>query len=366
MINNGDTVVVRHTSSVSVSTVTNTTLTIGGISDTFSSTTLASDTIPDAFTFTDQSNVAVNTLVTSNSITVSGITSPAAISVSDGEYSIRGGTFTLAPSMINNDDTVVVRHTSSANSTTATNTVLSIGGVSDTFTSVTLATDTTPNQFVFADKFNVPLNSITLSNSIIVTGINSLTSITVTDGEYNVNGGAYTSAKGVVNNVDNVVVRHTSSENIATVTSTTLTIGGINDIFSSTTLSIDITPNDFTFTEQVNAPLNSLVTSNTITVSGIIGEAPLEVSNGQYSVNSNAVTSAASTVQNGDIVVVQHTSSASPSTTTTTVLSIGSVDRDFISTTRKSADGGSGASGPLFWLILMSAYLLRIVRRTIV
>jgi len=85
MINNGDTVVVRHTSSASAATVTNTTLTIGGISDTFSSTTLVGDTTPDAFAFMDQTNVALNTLITSNSVTVSGINSPTAISIIGGQ-----------------------------------------------------------------------------------------------------------------------------------------------------------------------------------------------------------------------------------------------------------------------------------------
>ncbi len=55
-VNNGNTVTVRQTSSISFSTTTNTTLTIGAVSDTFSLMTL-DDTTPNAFTLTDQTGV---------------------------------------------------------------------------------------------------------------------------------------------------------------------------------------------------------------------------------------------------------------------------------------------------------------------
>jgi len=106
---------VRHTSSAANSTATNTVLTIGGLSDTFTSTTVAfvADTTPDAFTFTDQTGVALSTVIESAAITVSGINSAAAISVTGGEYSINGGAWTSAAGTVTNGQTVKVRHTSS-------------------------------------------------------------------------------------------------------------------------------------------------------------------------------------------------------------------------------------------------------------
>jgi hypothetical protein len=141
-VNNGDTVRARHTSSASNSTATNTVVTIGGVSDTFTSTTEAAepgdDTTPDAFTFTDQTDVARSTVITSAAITVAGIDAPATISVSGGTYDINGsGTFVSTPGTVEVGDTVRARHTSSASYETATNTVVTIGGVSDTFTSTT-------------------------------------------------------------------------------------------------------------------------------------------------------------------------------------------------------------------------------------
>ncbi|MDP2994665.1 MAG: hypothetical protein Q8N46_06030 [Anaerolineales bacterium] len=103
------------------------------------STLAAPDTTSDAFSFTDLSNQALSTQVESNAITVAGINAAAAISISGGEYQINGGSWTSAAGTVTNGQTVKVRHTTSASNSTATNTTLTIGGVADTFTSVTAA-----------------------------------------------------------------------------------------------------------------------------------------------------------------------------------------------------------------------------------
>jgi len=99
----------------------------------------ATDTTPDAFTFTDVTGQALSTVVESNAITVAGINAAAAISVTGGEYQINGGAWTSAAGTVTNGQTVKVRHTTSGSNSTATNTTLTIGGVSDTFTTTTLA-----------------------------------------------------------------------------------------------------------------------------------------------------------------------------------------------------------------------------------
>ena len=95
------------------------------------------DLEPDAFSFTDQTDVAVSTQITSNTITVAGITSAAAISVTGGEYAINGGSYTTDAGTVENGNTVTVRHTSSGSFSTATSTTLTISEVSETFTSTT-------------------------------------------------------------------------------------------------------------------------------------------------------------------------------------------------------------------------------------
>jgi VWFA-related protein len=96
------------------------------------------DTTPDDFNFTNANNVQINTVVTSNEVTIVGIDTPAAISVTGGEYSIGcGNTFTSAPGTIAFNETVCVRHTSAASYDTTSETVLIIGGVSENFMSTT-------------------------------------------------------------------------------------------------------------------------------------------------------------------------------------------------------------------------------------
>ncbi len=103
------------------------------------------DTTPDAFSFTDQTDVPLSSVRTSNTITVAGIDAPAAISVTGGTYSINGDPFTSSPGNVVAGDEVTARHTSSGSYSTATNTAVTIGGVSDTFTSTTLAGSTVPD-----------------------------------------------------------------------------------------------------------------------------------------------------------------------------------------------------------------------------
>ncbi len=102
------------------------------------------DTTPDPFTFTDLTGVPRNTVQTSNVITVSGITAPAVIAVVGGEYELNSsGTWTSGDGTVADGDTVRVRHTSAATVSTAVHTTLTIGGVSDTFTSTTRGPDLT-------------------------------------------------------------------------------------------------------------------------------------------------------------------------------------------------------------------------------
>ncbi|GLR71777.1 hypothetical protein [Agaribacter marinus] len=103
---------------------------------------VTSDTTPSAFTFTDLDDVNVSSQTASNQITVSGINAASAISVTGGEYSTDGGaTFTSESGTVDNGDEIIVRAMSSADYDSSVEVVLTIGGVSDTFT---ITTETAP------------------------------------------------------------------------------------------------------------------------------------------------------------------------------------------------------------------------------
>ena len=124
------------------------------------------DTVPNNFTFIDQSGVSLSAQVTSDAVTISGINAPTALSVSgDGssEYSIDGGAFTSAAGIVTNGSSVRVRHTSSEAPDTSVDTILTVGGVADTFTSTTI-------EYAIADSVttfrNQPVDIDVLENDV--------------------------------------------------------------------------------------------------------------------------------------------------------------------------------------------------------
>ncbi|CBE68685.1 protein of unknown function [Candidatus Methylomirabilis oxygeniifera] len=97
--------------------------------------------------------------------------------------------------------------------------------------------DTTPALFAFTDAIGVPLSTVQISNAITVTGINAPAAMSIVGGEYEVNGsGIWSSSPNTVSNGNTVRVRHTSAATHGTAVHTTLIIGGVADIFASTTL----------------------------------------------------------------------------------------------------------------------------------
>jgi len=124
-VKNGDTITVQLTSSESSTTTSTATLTIGDVSAPFNVTT--------QFIFTDQTKVALNMAVKSNTMKVSGFNAAQPIAITGGTYSINGGPYTDASGTVNNGDTVTVQLFSSESYSTITSAKLTIGSVSDTF-----------------------------------------------------------------------------------------------------------------------------------------------------------------------------------------------------------------------------------------
>ncbi len=96
--------------------------------------------------------------------------------------------------------------------------------------------DTTPNQFIFTDIAGATLSTVYTSNTIIVSGIDAPATVMVTGGEYSKNGGAWTSAPGTAEVGNTFAVRLTSSGSYNTPASCTLTIGGVSDTYTVTTM----------------------------------------------------------------------------------------------------------------------------------
>lgn len=104
---------------------------------------------------------------------------------------------------------------------------------------LTASPDDTPDPFSFTDVTSAEIGTVTTSNAITVAGITASAAISISggSGQYRINGGSWTSASGTVSDGDSVDVRVTSSGAPGTAVSTTLTIGGVSDTFSVTTLT---------------------------------------------------------------------------------------------------------------------------------
>src|SRR5689334_16372929 len=79
----------------------------------FARTDVSTDpgTNPAPFSFTSTCGQSPGIIVESDSITVTGISSPVPISIRNGEYSINGGPYTSQAGTVSNGQIVSVRHT---------------------------------------------------------------------------------------------------------------------------------------------------------------------------------------------------------------------------------------------------------------
>ena len=146
-VSNGDSIQVRQTSSASYAATTTLTLDIGGVTAPFNVTTesapVPDDTTPDAFSFNAQSDVALSTVMESNTIAISGIDAAADISISgcstSCEFKVDSGAWTsaAAAAAVFNGDSIQVRQTSSASYAATTTLTLDIGGVTAPFSVTT-------------------------------------------------------------------------------------------------------------------------------------------------------------------------------------------------------------------------------------
>jgi hypothetical protein len=153
---------------------------------------------------------------------------------------------------------------------------------------------TTPDQFTFTAKTDVTINAPQVSNSITVSGISGGPAPMTISGDatsrYSLNSGTASATATSVNNGDTVTVQHTSSSKAGTTVSTTLTIGDISAVFSSTTAKIA------SFSVTKTGAVNSFVTSDPITLNCVTGSYAISVANGLYSVDGVSFTDVAQTV----------------------------------------------------------------------
>lgn len=299
---------------------------IGGVSSTFSVTTGAQPPLQGAFT--PVVGAVAGSLQTSNAITVSGTLSEP-LSVSAGTaYSINGGPFTSSAGTVQPGDQVSLQMTAASTYNTTSSAVLTVGGVTSTF-SVTTAAQAPP-QAAFTAVTGATLASTQTSNAVTLTDITAPSTIKVSDGAlYSINGGPFTSAPGTVLPGDQVRVKVNAADAYDTTTTADLSVGQSTLSFAVTTGAKPVLQGSFS---PVSAAANSSVyTSNPITVIGISSPAVISVSSGaSYSINGGPFTSEPGTVQSGDHVAVRLEAPSSYDSGATATLTINGVSASFV------------------------------------
>lgn len=294
-----------------------------------------------AFNFTDVTNAALSTLITASALTISGIPAGCSGEVfvngqGGPQISIAGGAWGTNGS-IANGQTLAVRLTSSATLGTTHSAMISIGSTDSEWSVTTIPPDTTPNAFSFTDQNDVAQNTLISSNTITITGINTGTPVSASgegSPQVSINGGAWVTS-GTIQNGQTLQVRLTSGAGAGVSRTATVDIGGVTDDWAVTTVGPDTTPNAFSFTDQTNAPLNTLRTSNTLAITGINTGAPVSVSGDgspEISINGGGwVTSG--TITNGQTLAVRLTTGGANSTPYSALVNVGGITDSWSVTT---------------------------------
>lgn len=106
------------------------------------------------------------------------------------------------------------------------------GSPTDTAPTSTLVYDTN-----FTDQQGIDCSTAVESNRIIIEGIRAASSISVTGGEYAINGGSYTPNPLTINDGQKINIRITSAPSFYTIKEATVNIEGISKTFRVTTVN---------------------------------------------------------------------------------------------------------------------------------
>lgn len=194
--------------------------------------------------------------------------------------------------------------------------------------------DAAPDAFTFPAASGVATGTVSTATAQTISGISVAAAVTVTNGEWSKNGGAWTTADGSVVNGDTVNVRQTAALTENTSVVTVLTVGGVSGYYSVTTDLFDTTPNAFTFGSQTGINPSTLTQSGQVGIYGISGGAAVTVASGEWKKNDEDWTADAGYVNEGDLVQVRGYASGSFSTTVTVTLTVGGVAGTFQIITR--------------------------------
>ena len=217
----------------------NTAITVGdgaGVPWSVTNVTVA-DSNPDFFDFLDKINQQPDTFVDSEYITITGINVPTNIVCDNVDTDIivfdplTGATtlYTNATTIVNNQQ-VKLRLKSSPDPGGEVNTNVTIGNSPlDSITDIwrvftTTAGDIIPDAFYFINKDNQPPNTYVTSNTVLISGITSPSPISITNGEFRIDGGNWVTT-GSIDNGETLQLRILTASTLSTAKTLSITLG---------------------------------------------------------------------------------------------------------------------------------------------
>ena len=243
------------------------------------------DITPDAFTFTTLDGIGIQETVLSNIVQITGITGTVPVSVSSPGFAAdvricnnstaaSCGAFTPG-AQIGNGQYLQIRAITGNLFFSTYSVAVTVGDTTNYWDINTgPPPDSTPNVFFIQDAVDVPINTPTISEEIVISGITVPVSITATNGaDISVEGGAYVNgATGTtIQNGETFTVRLTSSADFEDTVTTQVTVGNLSAVEWNvvTTSEADSQPDSYTWIFVVGGNLVETYESNTNLIDGL-------------------------------------------------------------------------------------------------
>ena len=297
---NGTTLQVRYQTPAGFNQSSSATVTIGGVSATFSSTTASPTSLtasPSSLSFTNvfTNTTGSQTITLTNPNTLAATITPTLSGAT--EFSLTGDTCSGTVAANNGTCTLTVTFTPGASSTAKAGS-LALGFNSQTIalSGTGVAPDSTPDAFTFTASTGVVNGAVATSNTVTITGINTPASISVagtaTGHQCSIAGGAWGTCSGTISNNQTIAVRHTTSSSYATSTTSVLSIGGVSGTYTATTRSLQaltVSPTSLAWgTVALNASTSKTVTITNPNAWGISFSTSLASGSTYYSIAGNS------------------------------------------------------------------------------
>ncbi|SMF30336.1 hypothetical protein SAMN02745866_01967 [Alteromonadaceae bacterium Bs31] len=239
-IRSGQTLVLRGLSSSEFETESTVTVRISSVSRSFSITTAVQDVTPNEFDLGITTNAALGSEVLSAGFPVRGITGAVPVSILGGTYTIDGGTPTSEAGTIEAEQEIQVQVQAAPGFLAEVVATLTVGDFTETFSVTTREPNLTPDDFTFDAELDANLAEDYTSNTITVAGIEAPVSLSVSAGTYLINGSVSTAT--TISAGDTLAVVLSSSAELETPVSSTVTIGGLAADYTVTTFADTTAP----------------------------------------------------------------------------------------------------------------------------